>query len=148
MNNENVDKLYQKVLKYSGNNRINNYLDFLFICGSHYSSSKEELELLINQVLKRILNNIKDNTTIDEVLSIKIKTKYKSEIAYKITIKLLKEYYKNDYNLKEKNYFILKILDKILINNINKKDTSLVPNIYHYILNYLFKIHFKLINNK
>lgn len=142
MNNENEDKLYQKVLMYSGNNRINNYLEFLFICGSHYSSNKEELELLVDQVLKRILNNIKDNATINDILNIKIKSKYKNEKAYEITIKLIKKYYLSYFISNNLEYSTLEIIDKILINNNNKVNVFLIPNIYHYILNYLFKIHY------
>ena len=146
MNNKNVDKLYQKVLKYSGNNRINNYLDFLFICGSHYSSSKEELELLIDQVLKRILNNIKDNVTIDDILNIKIKSKYKSIDAYKITIQLINNFYKNKFIIKDKEYSVLSMIDKLIYKY--KINLDRLPNIYHYILNYLFKIHFYIFLNK
>ncbi len=142
MNNENIEKLYQKVLKYSGNNRINNYLDLLFICGSHYSSNKEELEYLIDQVLKRILNNIKDNAAIDDILNIKIKSKYKNEKAYEITILLLNKYLENNLTLKGKNN-ILKTINKTII-----KYDILDDTILHYILNYLFKIHYTIINKK
>jgi len=136
-----INILYQYILDYSNNMRISNYFDFLCIMGSHYSKSEQELHILIDNVLKKILNNLILNTNIknfDKSVKLSMK-KYENDIAYELTTALINEYRKNKFYINNKQYGVLEMMGSIVKNKLSPKVN---PIIYHYILAYLFRLHY------
>lgn len=140
MKEENIIALYKYIIEYSNNTRISNYFDFLCIMGSHYSKNLNELKLLIDLTLKRILNNITQGTNIknfDKVVELNM-GKYESQKAYELTTLLINEYRKNKFIMTNKECTVFDVMGNIIKENIKSPD----PKMYHFMLAYLFRLHY------
>ena len=138
MKEKSIMAVYNYIIDYSNNSEISNYFDFLCIMGSHYSKNLNELKLLLDLTLKKILNNIIHGTSIinfDKVVKLNME-RYENQKAYELTTLLIKEY--RESKIINKEYTVFNTMESIIKENTKPPD----PKMCHFMLAYLFRLHY------
>lgn len=144
MQEKNIASLYQIIVKNSWSNDEKNYLDLLFKNGKKFAKSEEELGLLIDKTLKKILSNLKNNVP-EEIYENMIMNLgiYNNQEAYDFAIGLILSYYRDEFIIDGTEYSVIDIMYNI-VEQYKTEQTLPIPNIFHYILACLFRIHYAL----
>lgn len=144
MNNKNVEVLYNAIVENSWTDNIENYLDFLGTEGSKYVKSDEELWDLVDQVLKKILSNLKNNVKIDKYDNIILNMgRYSNQDGYDFAVGVIKSYYRDDFVINGTEYSVMDMLNTV-VEQYKTEDTLPIPEIFHYILASIFRLHYAL----
>lgn len=144
MQEKNIASLYQIIVKNSWSNDEKNYLDLLFKNGNKFAKNEEELGLLIDKTLKKILSNLKNNVS-EEIYENMIMNLgiYNNQEAYDFAIGLILSYYRDEFIIDGTEYSVIDIMYNI-VEQYKTEQTLPIPNIFHYILACLFRIHYAL----
>lgn len=144
MDIKNVEALYNTIIENSWTDDIENYLDFLGIEGSKYVKSDEELWDLVDKTLKKILSNLKKNVKIDMYDNMILNMgRYSNQDGYDFAVGIIKSYYRDDFIIDGTEYSVMDMMNTI-VEQYKTKDTLPVPEIFHYILASLFRLHYSL----
>lgn len=144
MQEKNIASLYQIIVKNSWSNDEKNYLDLLFKNGKKFAKNEEELGLLIDKTLKKILSNLKNNVPEETYENIIMNLGvYNNQEAYDFAIGLILSYYRDEFIIDGTEYSVIDIMYNI-VEQYKTEQTLPIPNIFHYILACLFRIHYAL----
>lgn len=92
-------ELYQFIIDSSWNIYIFNYLEFIYNKAQSLEKDSKQRMLLIDNVLKRILENIKNTINIEKYDLILEKIRCGSnDFGYDLAFKIIKEFYNNELN--------------------------------------------------
>lgn len=144
MRKKSIDELYQKIVNNSWTNNIENYFEFIKEQASHLAKNKNEINNLIDEVLKKILSNLKKNVDMKKYNKVILNMgKYSNQDGYNFTISLIKTYYKNEFKFNNQEYSTLDIMYTIVKQHKEEEDSE-VSKIFHYMLACLFRLHYAL----
>jgi len=137
------EKLYKIIIDNSCNLKIGDYFIFL-------SDNVDKLEKniilknkLLDNVLKRILNNLKNNVDISIYdIIVDNMNRIDKQFAYDLTIKIIKMYYENNFVINNIHYSVLDIISIIIKNNMIYHDyIETTSNILHNLV-FIHYIHY------
>ena len=144
MSKNKIDKLYQKILEKSWNDYVDDYMKYVFQSAQEIEEDESKLFDLVDKVLKKILSNLKNNIERDKYNDILMNLgSYNNQEAYDFTIGVIKSYYDTEFIVEGKEYAVLDMMNTI-VEQYKTKDTLPAPEIFHYMLACLFRIHYAL----
>lgn len=148
MSKNKVDKLYQKILEKSWNDYVDDYMKYVFQSAQEFEKDENKIFDLVDDVLKKILTNLKNNIERDKYNDILMNLgSYNNQEAYDFTIGVIKSYYDTEFIVDGKEYAVLDMMNTI-VEQYKTKDTLPTPEIFHYMLACLFRIHYALYISK
>ena len=148
MSKNKVDKLYQKILEKSWNDYVDDYMKYVFQSAQEFEKDESKIFDLVDDVLKKILTNLKNNIERDKYNDILMNLgSYNNQEAYDFTIGVIKSYYDTEFIVDGKEYAVLDMMNTI-VEQYKTKDTLPTPEIFHYMLACLFRIHYALYISK
>lgn len=119
-------------------------MTLLFESGKKYAKNDEELNLIIDKALKKVLYNLKNNipekTYKNVMMNLGV---YNNQDAYDFAIGLILSFYRDEFIINGKEYSVMDIMYSI-VEQYKTKDTLPIPEIFHYTLACLFRIHYAL----
>lgn len=144
MQEESTNSLYEVVIENSWNNSVDDYFKFIIENASKYTKTPEEAIELIDKVLKKILTNLKNSVEIEKYDTILINLgNYVNQDGYDFAIGLIRSFYRDEFKINNTEYDVLDMMNTI-VEQYKTKDTPPIPEIFHYILASLFRIHYAL----
>ncbi len=144
MNRDKETKLYQIIIDNSWSLTINNHLEFIYNEATILETDSKKRLVLIDNVLKRILNNLKDNVSIKKFDNYKLDD-LSNQYCFDLTIKIIKTYYKNKFIINNEEHSVLNMIFMTIEQNRLSKNYTLfeiTSNILHnlFMINYIFYI--------
>lgn len=141
----NEELLYQKILKNSWISKVANFLEFIYEEAGILETDNHKKVLLIDTVLKRILNNLRDNVPLKKIKKIHSKEvqDIEKQCSYDLTIKIVASYYENNFIINGKVYTTLDIIFSTIQNDITSRNKTLFE-ITSDVLRNLFALHYVL----
>lgn len=141
----NVELLYQNIISNSWTSKIDNFLEFIYAEAGQLESDSHKKAILVDKVLKRILNNLKSNVPIKIITRIHSKEieDIEKNCSYDLTINIIKKYYENSFILNNKQYTVLDIIFSTIENDRTPRNNTLFE-ITSDILRNLFALHYVL----
>lgn len=142
--NNNSDILYRKLIEKSWNDNIEDYMSITFDLATELESDRKKAFNLVDKVLKKMLSNLKNNVDEDLYDNILFNLgKYSNQDAYDFTIGVIKTYYINEFKINNNEYKVFDIFNTI-VEQYKTKDTPPIPEIFHYMLACLYRLHYAL----
>lgn len=151
MQEENINSLYNVIVENSWKDDIKDYFEFIVKEADKLVESDDEAFELIDKVLKKILSNLKNNVNIEKYDNMIMNMgNYENQDAYDFGIGLIKSYYLDKFIIDDNEMYTLDII-QIMVEQYKTKETLPFPDILHYVLAVLFRVHYVLYiigNNK
>ena len=139
---QNIEKLYETIIKYSWNSSIDDYFTFIIKNSKYLVTNKKEQAILIDKTIKKILANLKQNINLSVYDNLIINMgPYANQDGYDFAIGLIKTYYQNEFVINGCEYRAFDIIINIY-NEYKTADTLPMLETFHYILATLFRIHY------
>ena len=143
-----VESLYKDIIEYSWKDNIDDYVKLLYTEGKKYVIDENELEIIVDKTLKKILTNLKNNIPEDMYENIIFNLgSYANQDALDFTIGLIQSYYRDNFIIEGKEYSVFDIMYSIY-NQYKTKETLPLETTLHYMLADLLRIHYVLFIKK
>lgn len=144
MSKKKVDKLYQKIVEKSWNDNVDDYMKFTFKSAQELEKDENKIFDLVDKMLKKILSNLKNNIEIDVYDNILFNLgSYNNQDAYDFTVGVIKAYYENEFKINNEEYAVLDMFNTV-VEQYKTKETLSTPEIFHYMLACLYRLHYGL----
>ncbi len=136
------EDLYKIIVNNSFKLKIDNCLEFVYQQASKLETNNKEKSELIDNVLKRILKNLKDTININQYdIMLSNMGELANQYNYDLTMIVIKNYYENEFIIENQQYSVLDIIFTTIQKYRTNKDKTLFECTSN-ILDCLFTIHY------
>lgn len=148
MQDTKVEALYNDIIEYSWDDHIDDYVKLIHEKGKKYAFEENDLNTIVDKVLKKILSNLKSTIPVDMYENIIFNLgSYRDQDSLDFTIGLIQSYYRDDFIINGNEYSVFDIMFSIY-NQYKTKDTLPLEKTLHYMLADLLRIHYSLFLKK
>lgn len=138
----NENELYKTIIDNSWNLKIDDCLEFIYQQATELETNSKERSKLIDNVLRRILKNLKDTIDINKYdIMISNMGEKANQYNYDLTMIVIKTYYENGFIIENQQYSVLDIIFATIQKYRTNKNNTLFAHASS-VLDCLFTIHY------